>query len=62
LRLGVRYELTHDEACDAERVLHEELAAWAMSGEWFELDEKFMAEYMPDFFLSEGLEPKNGSN
>lgn len=62
LRVVVCYELSHDEACDAERQLHEELASWAMAGEWFQLDEKFMAEYMPDFFLSEGLEPRNGTH
>jgi hypothetical protein len=62
LRLVARYELTHDDACEAERILHEELAAWAMAGEWFQLDEKFMIEYVPDFFRSIGLEPANGSN
>lgn len=62
LRVVASYELTHDEACDAERRLHEELADWALSGEWFQLDEKFMAGYVPDFFLSIGLEPADGSN
>lgn len=56
------YELTHDEACDAERKLHEELSEFAMAGEWFDLGERFMAKYVPTFFLSEGLEPKNGAH
>jgi hypothetical protein len=62
LRVVVTYEFTHNEACDAERLLHEALSEFALAGEWFDVDEKFMAEYMPDFFLSEGLEPKNGAH
>lgn len=62
LRLFTKYELTHDEACEAERTLHEELSGFAMAGEWFELTEMFMAEYMPAFFGAIGLEPANGSN
>lgn len=62
LRVVVCYELTHNDACDAERLLHDELSRHAMAGEWFELSEKFMAEYMPDFFLSVGLEPMNGAH
>lgn len=60
LRIAATYELTHDEACEAERKLHEELADHSMNGEWFLLSERFMAEYIPDFFRSEGLEPRNG--
>jgi hypothetical protein len=62
LRVAACYELTHDEACDAERSLHEQLSDHAMNGEWFRLSEQFMADYMPAFFLSEGLEPRNGKN
>jgi hypothetical protein len=62
LRLVATYELTHDEACDAERLLHDELDGHSMAGEWFDLSESFMLEYMPDFFLSEGLEPRNGAH
>lgn len=40
----------------AERTLHRELNQFRGRREWFSLTEKFILEYMPDFFASNGFE------
>jgi hypothetical protein len=57
LRIYASYLLPDDDVVMAEEHLHHELEHRAMVGEWFDLPENFMAGYMPDFFLSLGLEP-----
>lgn len=56
LRLAAAYRMPADDAITAENYLHEELQRYALVGEWFDLSEKFMREYLPDFFLANGFE------
>ena len=56
LKIAAAYTMPMDEVIEAEQYLHEELGRHALVGEWFELSEDFMREYMPDFFLSNGYE------
>lgn len=57
LRIHASYMLMRDDAIFAEECLHQELEERALVGEWFDLSEDFISSYMPDFFLSIGLEP-----
>lgn len=56
LSVAAVYTMPIDQVIEAEQYLHEELGHWALVGEWFELSEQFMAEYMPDFILANGYE------
>lgn len=56
LKLLASYRMEPDSVSLAESYLHEELSRFAMMGEWFDLDASFIAEYMPDFMLSNGFE------
>lgn len=55
LRIFYICRLDPEDANHAERDLHSELGR-RMAGEWFDYDEAFILEYMPDFWLSIGLE------
>jgi hypothetical protein len=56
LRVVQLYTLEFDEAVEAERRLHEELEERRMCGEWFNVSEKFITEYVPLFFKAVGFE------
>lgn len=56
LKIAAAYTMPLDQVIEAEQYLHEELDRHALVGEWFDLSEDFMREYMPDFFLANGYE------
>lgn len=56
LRIFAAWRMPFDSAVEAERDLLKELSNWAMRGEWLDLDEVFICEYVPDFFKSVGIE------
>lgn len=56
LAIASAYSMPLDQVIEAEQYLHEELAHRALVGEWFDLSENFMRQYLPDFFLSNGYE------
>lgn len=56
LRIAAAYTMPIDQVTEAESYLHEELERHALVGEWFDLSEDFMREYMPDFILANGYE------
>lgn len=56
LSIIAAYTMPADQVIEAEQYLHEELEFWALVGEWFDLSERFMFEYMPDFMLANGFE------
>lgn len=49
------WTMAYEDALEAERVLHEELDDSRLEGEWFDLSEEFIVEYMPDFFAANGF-------
>jgi hypothetical protein len=59
LDLAAVYTMDAETVVKAEKFLHEELAYFALVGEWFDLDVDFMARYIPDFFLSNGFEVRS---
>lgn len=56
LRVVQLYTLDFNEAVEAERRLHDELEERRMCGEWFNVSEKFITAYIPDFFRAAGFE------
>lgn len=56
LRILAAWRMPFDWAVEAERDLLSELSDWAMKGEWLNLDEVFIRDYMPDFFRSVGID------
>lgn len=58
LKIAAAWALRPDEVVEAESMLHEELENFELVGEWFQLSEKFIFEYMPDFFLANGIDAR----
>lgn len=56
LRLVKAWPLSWQDAIEAENTLQQELEDFAITGEWFDLGEEFMRQYVPDFFLANGFE------
>jgi hypothetical protein len=54
LRILAAWEVRADEINEAESTLHEELEGFALIGEWFALSERFILDYMPDYFGANG--------
>jgi hypothetical protein len=55
LRVLRCYRMPAADVIEAEQMLHEELRDFSLVGEWFDLSERFILQYMPDFFLANGL-------
>lgn len=55
LRVINLYTLHFGDAVEAEGRLHGELEDARLCGEWFDVSEKFITEYVPTFFRSVGL-------
>lgn len=56
LHLVASFQMEAEVVITAEKYLHEELGAFALVGEWFDLSDEFLSDYMPDFFRANGFE------